>query len=164
MPLCDLLLRCAEEPALFRVLWNDKTIDEIGPILLKSGYTADQSARRLRGMRECFPEASVATPEDLVDGTPSVLQLQARQVLAAAIHEKAHVIVTARTSLFPKSEVEKYDILVHHPDEFFIHQFHLSPQRLQDVIDSQAEGVRVGRKEILTRLSRYIPGFVELFR
>jgi|HubBroStandDraft_2_1064218.scaffolds.fasta_scaffold2405357_1 hypothetical protein len=29
MPLCETLLCCAEEPALFRALWSDETLEEV---------------------------------------------------------------------------------------------------------------------------------------
>ena len=45
MPLCDTLLRCAEDPALFRVLWSEQILEEVKRTLLqKFGYTAKQVA------------------------------------------------------------------------------------------------------------------------
>ena len=45
MPLGDTLLRCAEDPALFRVLWSEQILEEVKRTLLqKFGYTAKQVA------------------------------------------------------------------------------------------------------------------------
>ena len=49
MPLGDTLLRCAEDPALFRALWSE--LEEVKRTLLqKFGYTAKQVDYRLRVM------------------------------------------------------------------------------------------------------------------
>ena len=35
MPLCDTLLRCAEEPALFRPVWSENILTEVQSTLLE---------------------------------------------------------------------------------------------------------------------------------
>jgi hypothetical protein len=67
MPLCDTLLRCAEDPGLFRALWSEQILEEVKRTLLgKFGYTPEQIDYRLRMMHEAFPEATVSVPPDLL--------------------------------------------------------------------------------------------------
>jgi hypothetical protein len=162
MPLCDTLLRCAEEPALFRTLWSSETLAEVSRTLIKFGYSHDQAEARLRGMQEAFPEAEVVVPPHLLNGTPEIPDPGDRHVVAAAIHERAHVIVTANLKHFPQDLLTPHGILVHHPDDFLIHQYHLNPGRILEVLDMQASGIRLQRKHVLAKLKNLIPNFVKL--
>jgi hypothetical protein len=50
MPLCETLLRLAEEPALYRPLWSDSILQEVGTALERMKYKAEQIKRRLDAM------------------------------------------------------------------------------------------------------------------
>ena|SRR5579872_2440961 len=77
MPLCDTLLRCAEEPALFRLLWSDTILEEVHRTLnQKFGYSREQCDYRIRKMREAFPEACVPVPDELLCGIPQISRPQ----------------------------------------------------------------------------------------
>src|SRR5579864_6577895 len=66
MPLCDTLLRLAEDPAMYRPLWSDQILREVGDVLEHDfGYTADQRKRRLSAMVQAFPEATITIPSCL---------------------------------------------------------------------------------------------------
>jgi hypothetical protein len=66
MPLCDTLLRLAEEPAMYRPLWSQRILLEMGNALEKKlKRSAFQRDRRVLAMRAAFPEAEVSFPEDL---------------------------------------------------------------------------------------------------
>ena len=62
MPLCDTLLRLAEEPGLYRPLWSEEILHEVSHALEEFGYTQQQRDRRLQAMRTAFPEAIVDVP------------------------------------------------------------------------------------------------------
>lgn len=162
MPLCDTLLRCAEEPALYRVLWSEQTLEEIDRTLQKFGYTDEQAKRRLRKMRQAFPEASVSVPPGLLAAVPGIPDPDDRHVAAAAIHAHAEVIVTLNLKHFPQDVLFPHGILVHSPDDFLIHQFHLNPDRVLEVLDTQASATRQLRSAILERLQVALPNFTEL--
>ena len=49
-----------------------------------------------------------------------------RHVLAAAIKGRADLIVTANLKDFPADILGRWGIEAQHPDEFLVHQFHLS--------------------------------------
>jgi hypothetical protein len=113
-------------------------------------------------MREAFPEAEVTFPPNLLNGTPELPDPKDRHVVAAAIHERAYVIVTANIKDFPQDLLQPHGILVNHPDDFLIHQYHLWPERILEVLDTQASGIRLQRKHVLQKLKISVPKFVRL--
>lgn len=166
MPLCDTLMRCAEEPALFRILWSAETLVELRRTLIGFGYTDAQADRRLRAMENAFPEARVSSPRrlhlalrDLPDPLPDPNDAH---VVAAAIHEYAQAIVTHNLKHFPAAILEPHHILAQSPDDFLVHQFHLSEQRVCQILDMQASAIRQPRSEILRWLQVHAPEFVAL--
>src|SRR5947207_2256294 len=74
MPLCDTLLRLAEDPGMYRPLWSEAILAEVGTALGRNlGLTPQQIERRLRSMRDAFPESSIPIPTQLpraLDGIP----------------------------------------------------------------------------------------------
>jgi predicted nucleic acid-binding protein len=128
MPLCDTLLRCAEEPALFRRLWSKKTLEEVSRTLVdRFEYSAEQAERRIHVMQEAFPEATVSVPAALLEGIPKIPDPDDKHVVAAAMQGHADVIVTANLKDFPKELLAPYGFEIQSPDEFLVQQFHLNP-------------------------------------
>lgn len=165
MPLCDTLLRCAEDPAFFRALWSEQILEEVKRTLLqKFGYTAAQVEYRLHMMREAFPEASISVPPALLGAVPKIPDEADKHVVAAAIHEGAQVIVTSNLKHFPQEVLAPHRILVQSPDDFLIHQYHLRPDVIAEKIDTQASAIGQTRSALLDRLKRTLPAFVELLR
>jgi predicted nucleic acid-binding protein len=162
MPLCDTLLRCAEEPALFRIFWSEQLLEEVRRTLEKFGYSESQATRRISSMQEAFPEASVRIPPRLIEAVPELPDAKDRHVVAAAIQAHAHAIVTANLRDFPQELLTPYEILVQSADDFLVHQFHLNPDRVMEVLDTQASGISQTRASILARLRAGVPGFVKL--
>ena len=164
MPLCDTLLRCAEEPALYRVAWSEQTLVELVRTLEKFGYSETQARRRVESMRAAFPEASVAVPERMHAAFLPLPDAADAHVMGAAVLASAQVIVTWNLRHFPERNVAEYGMLVQSPDEFLLHQFHLAPERMGEVMDMQASGIGQRGEEILTRLETGLPEFVRAFR
>ena len=99
MPLCDTLLRLAEEPAFYTPGWSPDILNEISRTLLKRfKYTQDQANRRISAMQEAFPDASVTGYQDLALAMKN--HEDDRHVLAAAVRCGAHAIVTDNQSIF----------------------------------------------------------------
>ncbi len=162
MPLCDTLLRCAEEPALYRAAWSEETLVELMRTLVKFGYQENQAMRRIEKMREAFPDASVAVPTSLLRAVPEIPDAQDKHVVAAAIRVHAQAIVTFNLRDFPDAVMNPYGILVQSPDDFLLHQYHLDPERIEEVLDIQASGIGKRRSYVLEQLQTGLPGFVAL--
>jgi len=56
MPLCDTLLRAAEDPSFFRIVWSEEILNEVrrGLVSEKFGYSTEQAERRIQAMRATF--------------------------------------------------------------------------------------------------------------
>ena len=163
MPLCDTLLRLAEEPALYRPLWSARILLEVGNALEKKlKRTAFQRERRVLAMRAAFPEAEVGFPEDLARAVTCIPDLNDRHVVAAAIFGSADVIVTLNKRHFPASCIEQYDLVCQTPDEFLVRQFHLAPELVLEKVDSEAATLGQERSFIVQQLRKMAPLFAGL--
>lgn len=165
MPLCELLLRLAEEPAFYRPLWSELILQEVGISLVRDLHlTETQRDRRLTFMRTYFPEALVSVPADLPSALSCMPDPDDRHVVAAAIRGKADAILTLNLKHFPKECLQQYDIAAISPDEFLIDQFHLNPEGVLDKIDAQAVAIGDDRSKVIARLKNWVqaPRFATL--
>jgi predicted nucleic acid-binding protein len=161
--LCDLLLRLAEEPAMYRPLWSDYILSEMAKALEKKlKRTPQQALYRRQEMNKAFPEALVVVPESLARSLDGIPDQGDRPVLAAAIMARANVIVTQNTRHFPKDYLEDYGILCHTADDFLINQYHLNEQLMLDKLDDQAAGISRDRTYVVGSLKNAAPGFARL--
>jgi predicted nucleic acid-binding protein len=162
MPLCDTLLRCAEESSLFRALWSNETLDEVQRTLVKFGFSHSQAEHRLREMKKSFPNACVNVPESLLDAVPQIPDPGDRHVVAAAICQQAQAIVTLNLRHFPRKILEPIGISVYSPDEFLVRLFRLNPDEIMEVLNRQASAIGQQRPYVLERLKVKLPEFVAL--
>ncbi|SON59994.1 Putative ribonuclease VapC50 [Mycobacterium simulans] len=122
-PLVDLLLRLADE-GIYRPLWSEDILEETRRTLInKLNRTPAQANKRLKAMRDSFIGAEVTGYRDLISAMRN--HEGDRHVLAAAVRERAEVIVTSNLSHFPSEAVEPYHIEVRHPDDFLLDQIDL---------------------------------------
>jgi predicted nucleic acid-binding protein len=164
MPLCDTLLRCAEEPALYRAYWSEETLIELRRVLLKIGLTEEQANRRITMMQIAYPEAVISIPAGFLAAMPSLPDPSDRHVVAGAILAKADVIVTGNLRDFPKDLLEPYHLLVHSPDEFLLHQYHLNPWAMLEKLDNQASAIGQSRTKIIEKFEVATPLFAKALR
>jgi len=162
MPLCDTLLRCAEETGAFRVLWSDETLNEVRRTLVKFGLSHAKAEHRLEAMQLSFPNACVPTTTILLDAVPDIPDPGDRHVVAAAIHGEAQAIVTYNLRHFPQLVLEPYGISIYSPDEFLVLLFHRNPDGIMGVLDRQASAIGQQRFSLLERLKEGLPKFVAL--
>jgi len=163
MPLCDTLLRLAEEPALYRPLWSERILLEVDNALAHKLHRSPiQVQRRLTQMREAFPEASVDVPEDLIEAIACVPDADDRHVVAAAVRGNANAIITNNTKHFPAECLGQYGIDCQTPDEFLMHQFHLDPEQVLERLDSQGSNIGKDRAYVVERLRIMVPTFSAL--
>jgi hypothetical protein len=162
MPLCDTLLRLAEEPALYRPLWSDEILREVGDVLQSSlALSLEQADRRIQVMRNAFPEARVHIPQSFADGIHGI-EAKDRHVAAAAILGHANAVVTFNQRDFPVDRLREYGILLHTPNSFLVHQFHLNPDVILDKLGAQAAARRIERSVLLSLLRRVAAEFADL--
>ncbi|WP_197079980.1 PIN domain-containing protein [Mycobacterium haemophilum] len=115
-PLVDVLLRLANE-GIYRPLWShDILIETRRTMVEKLGVAAEFADKRLNTMRQHFIDAEVTGYQELIDAMRN--NEKDRHVLAAAVRERAEVIVTTDHTGFPTEAVEPYNIEVSHPDDF----------------------------------------------
>jgi predicted nucleic acid-binding protein len=162
MPLADTLMRCAEEPALYRILWSDETLNEVRRTLQKFHYSSKQAERRIHKMQGAFPEATIVVPAPMLAAFSKLPDPDDRHVAAAAILGGAQVIVTSNLRDFPAEILDPYNISVQSPDAFLAHQFHLNPDRILEVLDTQASAIGLRRRDVVRRLAVALPGFAAL--
>lgn len=164
MPLCDTLLRCAEEPSFFRIAWSSQIMEEIRRNLkgVKFGYLPEQAERRIASMQAAFPEAMHSISQRLIDGIAGMPDPDDRHVLALAVHASAKTIVTENTRHFPTEALVPHGIVTSTADEFLTHQYHLDPQAMLEKLDRQAAAIRKQRADVLALLQKPVPQFSEL--
>lgn len=163
MPLCDTLLRLAEEPAAYRPLWSDEILQEVRAAMVKKlGKTQEQGQHRIQQMKTAFPEAMVTIPLGFLKALECMPDDKDRHVLAAAIKGGAHAIVTQNLKHFPKTCLDDYGILCQSPDDFLVHQFYLCPDQIFEKLDAQASNLGLDRAVIVEDLARMVPNFAEL--
>jgi predicted nucleic acid-binding protein len=162
MPLCDTLLRLAEDPAFYIPRWTDDILRELRSTLLRMGYTQAQATRRITAMETAFEEAKVTGYECLVASMTN--DPKDRHVLAAAVRGGAHAIVTQNVRHFPPASVMPYDVAVLTPDDFLVHQFHVNEELLLERLMAQAAAREVGLDALLERLQLHAPNCVKLLR
>jgi predicted nucleic acid-binding protein len=163
MSLCDCLLRLAEEPAMYRPLWSEQILTEMGKALrTKLHRSATEVVWRKQQMKQAFPEAMISVPSELSRAVDCIPDEDDRHVLAAAIMAHANTIVTQNTKHFPKSCLEKFGVLCQTADDFLIHQYHLSPQLVLDKLDDQGAGISQDRAYVVASLRASADGFCKL--
>jgi hypothetical protein len=162
MPLCDTLLRLAEDPAFYIPRWTDDILRELRSTLLRMGYAEAQASRRITAMETAFEDAKVFGYECLVASMTN--DPKDRHVLASAVRCGAHAIVTDNVRHFPPTSTKPYDIGVITPDDFLVHQFHLNEELLLEKLTAQAVARGIGLDALLDRLQRHAPNCVKLLR
>jgi predicted nucleic acid-binding protein len=162
MPLADTLLRLAEAPSLYRIVWTEELLQEIGRTLNKLGRAPFQVERRLKFMRDHFPDAMVNITPELVAAIGCLPDAADRHIVAAAILGHADAIITANTKHFPAECLSRYNLVCQDPDEFLAHQYYLDPEVVLEKLDAQAAGIREQRQDVLNRLKIPVPLFATM--
>lgn len=123
----NLLMRLALG-GLYRARWSGLIHDEWTGAVLRDrpDLTGERLARTRALMDAHAPDALVEGFEALI-GTLALPDPDDRHVLAAAIHGRANVIVTANLRDFPPEALRPFGIAARHPDEFVLHLLDLAP-------------------------------------
>jgi predicted nucleic acid-binding protein len=162
MPLCDTLLRLAEDPAFYIPRWTEDVLRELRSTLLRMGYTEAQASRRITAMETAFDEAKVTGYECLVASMTN--DAKDPHVLAAAVRGGAHAIITHNVKHFRSEAARPYDLDILTPDDFLIHQFHFNDELLIEKLVAQAAARKISLDALLDKLQRSAPNWVKLLR
>lgn len=162
MPLCDTLLRLAEDPAFYIPKWSAGIMRELRSTLQRMGYTPAQAEWRIVAMESAFEDASVAGYECLVGAMTN--DPKDRHVLAAAVRCGAHAIITHNVKHFRPESATPYDLDILTPDDFLVHQFHFNDELLMEKLAAQATVRKISMDGLLDGLQRSAPKCVELIR
>ncbi len=121
-PLRDLLIQLAaygQNKHWFRAKWTEQIHEEWIENLLKTRTDIKRSTlHRTRDlMNNAIDDCLVEGYEPLISSL-DLLDADDRHVLAAAIHSKSTVIVTANTRDFPAAKLDPYDVQAMTADDF----------------------------------------------
>ncbi|TWP45214.1 PIN domain-containing protein [Lentzea tibetensis] len=162
--LADLLLRLAEAET-YRPLWSPQVLTEVGRNLPRLGVDPAKAQRRVQHMLDEFPDAMVTGYDDLVSAMTN--DPKDRHVLAAAVHAKAAVIVTANLRDFPPDALSPYRIRALHPDDFLLDQLDLHLRQTLACVRDQIAAYRrppLSVDGFLDGFAKCVPRFAETVR
>ena len=136
-PVRDILLNIAQT-RLYSAKWSDEINAEWTRNLLKNRPDLKESnlMRTLGEMNNSFTEANVTEFEHLIP-TIQLPDLDDRHVVACAIQCEATIIVTKNLKDFRAEELEKFNIIAQHPDNFICDLFELDEKTLQKALNKQ---------------------------
>ena len=160
MPVADTLLRLAEEPAFYLPRWSEEILLELERTLRKWDYSQFQVDRRLRVMREHFPEAIVTGYEGLANSLD--VDEKDRHVLACAIGAGAHAIVSDNKKDFPAQTMEQLGIECLSATEFFKRQYYVNPDLFIQILLNQRIEVGISMAELFQRLPKGLEDFIHI--
>jgi hypothetical protein len=123
-----------------------------------------QRDRRLTAMRAAFPEAMVKIPKRLLEAFDCGEDKDDRHVVAAAVRGQANAIITYNIKHFPAPCLEEYDLISQTPDDFLVHQFYLNSPLVLEKLDQQAAAIGQRRIDLMFKLEKATPQFVDLVR
>ena len=129
----DILLSLATAE-LYHARWTVRINEEWTRNLIANRPDIEPKIEQLLDLvKQAVPDCLVENYEFLIDGLV-LPDADDRHVLAAAIAGHADAIVTANLKDFPAKVVAKYNIEVHHPDDFLMNQLELRPLEALEVI------------------------------
>jgi len=129
-PLRDFLMQLAIS-GLFRACWTEQIHDEwMSNLRVNRPELREEQLQRTKElMNRHALDALITGYQDLIESL-SLPDADDRHVLAAAIRAGASAIVTYNLIDFPATDLEKYNIEALHPDDFILHQIHLSESKV----------------------------------
>ena len=157
--LCDLLLRLAEEPRLYRPVWTAEIMEEAHRALtqrIPKKWPKASADRWCAAIHSAFPEASVSPPTTLIAKVTN--HPGDRHVLAAAIEAGAKEIVTSNLRHFRAEALGPWKISALKPDDFLLELYSLNPAKVMHKVDLMIS--KETGDQTLKLLKKHAPAFV----
>jgi predicted nucleic acid-binding protein len=164
----DILIRVSIAGAV-RARWTEQILDEVFRNLRAKRPDLDIGAlnRTRTLMNDAVRDAPVTGFEYLIDEL-ELPDPDDRHVLAAAIHARASVIVTANLKDFPADDLAQYGVTARHPDVFLTQLFDDDPVAVVDAVRrilATSRRPHLAATDIVDRLDAAgIPMFAERMR
>jgi predicted nucleic acid-binding protein len=162
--LCDLFLRLAEDPAMYKPKWSQSILQELSSVLQSPKFhlSPEKARYRIESMQSAFPEAMVAGYEPLIDVMSN--HEGDRHVLAAAVYGKVDATVTLNQRHFPDDQLSRFGIERLTPDAFLTHQGHLDEALVMSRLAAQSTACEKELRSHIVLLEKMAPGFGSLVR
>jgi predicted nucleic acid-binding protein len=156
MPLCDTLLRAAEQQ-LYRIVLSQKILeDATRNMVIKGRLKPDKEEYYQQQIINTFPDCFVEAPSSLTESMTNAIS--DRHVAATAIASNASYIVTFNLKDFPKTALVNYNIQAIHPNHFLeILCDQWGNERLYQLICQQSNALRnppISPELLLNKLAR----------
>ena len=156
-PLRDLMIRLARTRR-FRARWTEDIHKEWIDALLKErpDLEQEQLERTAALMNKAVPGSLVTGHESLIEGL-KLPDPDDRHVLAAAIRCGAAAIITTNLKDFPKDQLDTFETLAIHPDDFIMDLADLESELLEIVAKEQRANLAnppVEAEEFIENLER----------
>jgi predicted nucleic acid-binding protein len=158
--LCDLFLRLAEPPRLYLPLWSAEILDEVRRTQttgLKRPYPPDLADYWRKEVTRAFPEAEVKGYEKLA--TLMTNHEKDRHVLAAAVKGGASLIVTFNLRDFGKADLEPWEIIATHPEDYLLTLHSINPGVVVAKLAAMAQDDGKDLQDVLIHLGKSVPAF-----
>ena len=165
--LCDVLLRLADHPRLYRPVFSLEILEEVKRTQTKKfkrPYSEEKAEHWRAEVLKAFPEALVEDYEQIIPALTN--DEKDRHVLAAAIRGQAQHVVTANLKHFKEADLTPWDITALHPQSYLLTLFEHSPERVTDCLhkiadDRSKKGRDVSPEKVLSTLSSTVPLFAK---
>lgn len=148
------LLLCLADDELFRPLWSAELLNEV------RRHVSAAAATRVDRMARAFPLAAVEDYRALMPAMTN--HPKDRHVLAAAVHAKAELIVTANVRDFAAEHTSRHDVTAVHPDDFLMDLLEEEPSRVLRVVQQQVASYarpELSLERLLDSLRLTVPTF-----
>jgi predicted nucleic acid-binding protein len=156
MPLCDTLLRAAEQ-SLYRIILSRTILEDTTRNMVDKGRLKSENEEYYQQqIQNAFPDAFVDAPPALIDSMTNAIS--DRHVAATAVTSNAQYIVTFNLKDFPATSLDSYKIKVIHPDLFLeLLCDDWGSERLYEIVRQQSSALKnppVSPQLILDKLAR----------
>jgi predicted nucleic acid-binding protein len=141
-PLRSLLMYLAMTD-LFRAKWTDAIHEEwMRNVQIDYPDITRAKVERVRDLMNAHVRDCLVTGYENLIPTLTLPDSNDRHVLAAAIHARADVLVTANLADFPAETLQQYGIAARHPDEFIRRLLNLAPSSVVEAAKKQRESLK----------------------
>jgi predicted nucleic acid-binding protein len=155
---CDLYLRLAEKPRMLLPKWSQQILDEVYNTHVKKLDWPEELAHSFQNeLKEHFPEAMVTGFEDLIPVMTN--DEKDRHVLAAAVREKADLIITFNLKDFEDEHLKKWGLEAIHPQDYLLSLYSMNPGVVMMKLSKIAVNKDIELEDIIIDMGKSLPRF-----